>query len=42
MTASADVDVSGAFTDPDGDPLTYTAKSSDSGLVWVRRSLAAW
>ena len=30
---SQTVDVSGAFTDPDGDALTYTASSSDEAVV---------
>ncbi|WP_419941106.1 Ig-like domain-containing protein [Candidatus Palauibacter sp.] len=32
---SGSVEVSGHFTDPDNDPLTYTASSSDSSVVTV-------
>ena len=31
--ARLEVDIAGAFRDPDGDPLTYTASSSASGVV---------
>ena len=32
---TVEVDVSGHFTDPDGDPLSYTAASSNSGVATV-------
>ena len=34
--AQLEVDVAGAFRDPDGDPLTYTAASSTPGAVTVK------